>query len=129
MINSKDYKTAYGLLAEGFKENKFKTEDAFKQYVKENLYSYNKVNLVKFSDEISGVYTYYIEVYNKEDEKAPKIKMNIIMQLLDGTKYKISFRVPEKSQVDASHIARQFGGNGHEKAAGCIMTLEEFDNL
>lgn len=47
----------------------------------------------------------------------------------DETKYKISFRVPEKSQVDASHIARQFGGNGHEKAAGCIMTLEEFDNL
>ena len=47
----------------------------------------------------------------------------------DETKYKISFRVPEKSQVDASHIARQFGGNGHEKAAGCIMTLQEFDNL
>lgn len=47
----------------------------------------------------------------------------------DETKYKISFRVPERSKVDASQIARQFGGNGHEKAAGCIMTLEEFDNL
>ena len=26
-------------------------------------------------------------------------------------------------------IARQFGGNGHEKAAGCLMTGEEFENL
>ena len=43
--------------------------------------------------------------------------------------FKISLRVPEKSNVDASKIARQFGGNGHEKAAGCIMTGEDFENL
>ena len=47
----------------------------------------------------------------------------------DQTKYKISLRVPENSKVDASKIARQFGGNGHEKAAGCLMTAEEFENL
>lgn len=47
----------------------------------------------------------------------------------DQTKYKISLRVPERSNVDASKIARQFGGNGHEKAAGCLMTAEEFENL
>ena len=47
----------------------------------------------------------------------------------DETKYKIALRVPEKSNVDASEIARQFGGNGHEKAAGCIMTLDEFNNI
>lgn len=47
----------------------------------------------------------------------------------DNTQYKVSLRVPEKSKVDASKIARQFGGNGHEKAAGCIMSAEDFDNL
>lgn len=47
----------------------------------------------------------------------------------DNEKFKISLRVPEKSTVDASEIARRFGGNGHEKAAGCIMTAQEFDNL
>lgn len=47
----------------------------------------------------------------------------------DDSKYKVSFRVPENSEVDASKIARKFGGNGHTKAAGCIMTQEEFDNL
>jgi nanoRNase/pAp phosphatase (c-di-AMP/oligoRNAs hydrolase) len=47
----------------------------------------------------------------------------------DPNSFKISLRVPEKSNVDASKIARQFGGNGHEKAAGCIMTGEDFENL
>lgn len=96
MINSKDYKTAYELLSEGFKENKFKTENSFQEYIKETLYSYNNIKLVKFSDEISGVYTYYIEVYNKEDEKSPKIKMNIIMQLLEETEFVMSFEKIEE---------------------------------
>lgn len=43
--------------------------------------------------------------------------------------YSVSFRVPEKSNVDASAIARQYGGNGHLKAAGCKMTIEDFNNL
>ena len=47
----------------------------------------------------------------------------------DPTKFQISLRVPETSNVDASAIARQYGGNGHIKAAGCIMTIEEFENL
>lgn len=47
----------------------------------------------------------------------------------DETKYKIALRVPEKSNIDASQIAREYGGNGHKKAAGCLMTLDEFDNL
>lgn len=47
----------------------------------------------------------------------------------EPNKFKIALRVPEKSNVDASKIARQYGGNGHEKAAGCLMTAEEFENL
>ena len=47
----------------------------------------------------------------------------------DETRYKISLRVPENSNVDASMVARQFGGNGHEKAAGCVMTQQEFMSL
>lgn len=43
--------------------------------------------------------------------------------------YKIAIRVPERSNVDASKIARKYGGNGHIKASGCVMTLDEFNNL
>lgn len=49
--------------------------------------------------------------------------------IADGIHYKVEIRVPEKSNVDASEIARKYGGNGHVKAAGCIMTLDEFNAL
>lgn len=93
MINVKDYSSSYSLLSNSFKDRYFKTEENFKQYIKSNLYSYNEVNLVNFSDEISGVFTYYIEVSNKENKKDKKIKMNIIMQLLEDTKYQLSFEI------------------------------------
>lgn len=50
-------------------------------------------------------------------------------------KYKISVRVPERSDFDASAFCRQYGGNGHVKAAGCLMTTKQildlwnFDNV
>lgn len=93
MLNAKDYRTAYLLLSNNFKNKNFNTELAFEKYIKSKLYSYNDVNLVNFSDQISGVYTYYIEVSNKENEKDTKVKMNIIMQLLENTEYQLSFEI------------------------------------
>ena len=49
--------------------------------------------------------------------------------LEDKEKYKVSLRVPEKSSFDASAFCRQYGGNGHIKAAGCLMSKEEIDAL
>ena len=46
-----------------------------------------------------------------------------------GDKYKISIRVPRDSDFDASAFCRQYGGNGHIKAAGCLMTKEEIQSL
>ena len=93
MINGKDYRAAYSLLANNFKNSNFRTEDNFKKYVQTKLYSYNDIKLVNFSDDISGIYTYYIEISNKENEKDSKIKMNIIMQLLENTEYQLSFEI------------------------------------
>ena len=93
MLNAKDYKSAYNLLDTNFKNNNFRTEGSFEKYMKSKLYSYNDVSYVKFSDEISGVYTYYIEISNRQNEINKKIKMNIIMQLLEGTNYKLSFEI------------------------------------
>lgn len=67
---------------------------------------------------------------NSDNHTADLFVIRSVEPLQSGqTKYKISLRVPERSNVDASKIARQFGGNGHEKAAGCLMTAEEFENL
>lgn len=93
MINTKDYKSAYSVLSDNFKSTNFRTEEVFERYMKGNLYSYNEVNLVDFSDKISGVYTYYIEISNKENNNDKKIKMNIIMELKEDISYKISFQI------------------------------------
>lgn len=93
MINMKDYKSAYSLLSSGFKNRNFTTQEKFEQYIKSKFYNYNDVNLVNFSDKISGVFTYYIELSNKEKEESPKIKMNIIMELLEGSNYQLSFEI------------------------------------
>lgn len=47
----------------------------------------------------------------------------------NGDYYKISVRVPEKSTFNAAAFCRKFGGNGHVKAAGCLMTKEQIKNL
>lgn len=93
MINAKDYKSAYSVLSSSFKEKNFKNQDSFEQYIRTKLYLYNDINLVNFSDKISGVFTYYIEVSNKENKNDAKIKMNIIMQLLEDTEYQLSFEI------------------------------------
>lgn len=49
--------------------------------------------------------------------------------LPDKEKYKISIRVPRESSFDASAFCRQYGGNGHIKAAGCLMSEEEIQAL
>ena len=43
--------------------------------------------------------------------------------------HKISVRVPANSSFDASAFCRQYGGNGHIKAAGCLMSEEEINSL
>lgn len=49
--------------------------------------------------------------------------------LPDKGKYKISIRVPRESSFDASAFCRQYGGNGHIKAAGCLMSEQEIHSL
>jgi nanoRNase/pAp phosphatase (c-di-AMP/oligoRNAs hydrolase) len=46
-----------------------------------------------------------------------------------GDKYKVSIRVSEHCALNASDIAKQYGGGGHPKAAGCLMSEEQLQNL
>ncbi len=93
MLNAKDYHSAYSVLSTSFKNKNFMTEKVFEQYIRNTLYSYNDVNLINFSDEISGIYTYYIEITDKENKENTTIKINIIMELLQDTDYQISFEI------------------------------------
>lgn len=49
--------------------------------------------------------------------------------LPDICKCKISVRVPRGSSFDASAFCRRYGGNGHIKAAGCLMPVIDLMEL
>ena len=48
-------------------------------------------------------------------------KMAVLISELKDKTFKISFR--SHCEVDCSILAAQFGGGGHKKAAGALLTL------
>lgn len=56
---------------------------------------------------------------------------NIILLLNrnNDAMFKLSIRVAEKYEFNASEFAKKFGGGGHVKAAGCTIPIETFIEL
>ena len=102
-LNDKDYKYIYNKLADSFKANYFNNEEELKEYLSNKLYDNNEINFGKFSDEGNGIYTYEIELseISNENEAAQegkgdnfaRIKMNVVMQLKEGTDFVMSFSI------------------------------------
>ena len=93
MINNFDYKSAYNVLNQSFKEKYFKTEEEFKQYMKNTYYECNAIDLKDFSNE-NGTYVYTCIMRNKfYDDTDPGKDINIIMRLKNGTDFEMSFEV------------------------------------
>lgn len=102
-LNDKDYKYIYNKLADSFKDNYFNNEEELKEYLSNKLYNNNEINFGKFSDEGNGIYTYEIELseISNENEAAQegkgdnfaRIKMNVVMQLKEGTDFVMSFSI------------------------------------
>lgn len=57
------------------------------------------------------------------------ILFHISPKVIGSNLHKVELRVPERSNIDCSAIARQYGGGGHVKASGCSMTQEQFDAI
>lgn len=89
-INDKDYKFAYNLLDEVYKRNNMDTLEKFENYVKNNLYENNELQYQ--SVEKSGNnYIYELSVTDANDEKSSEKSITIIMKLLSGTDFVMSF--------------------------------------
>lgn len=87
-INAKDYKYAYGCLADSFKNNYFKTQAEFENYAKENFFEINTIEYNEFNTQ-GDVYTYSVILKDKStgDQKAK----TFIMRLGEGTDFEMSF--------------------------------------
>lgn len=93
MINRHDYITSYNCLAEGFKNNYFKTEESFKKYVKSRFFEYNKVQFVECSNQGNNTYVYKIKLTDLTEKSKKEKNLNIIMQLKEGFNFVMSFSI------------------------------------
>lgn len=93
MINRHDYKTSYKCLSEGFKNNYFKTEGDFSDYMKNNFFIYNKISFKNYEKKGSGLYIVNIELTDLLGESSDVKNINIIMQLNDNLDFKMSFNI------------------------------------
>lgn len=100
MINTKDYKHAYALLDDTFKNNNFATLEDFKQYVKNNFFSYN-LNAAEIEIKEEGNY-YIYETTLKENASsaAEEKKFTVIMKLEEGTDFVMSFNIEAEATND-----------------------------
>lgn len=93
MINTQDYTSAYSVLDNNFKQNYFKTQIDFEKYMKNKVFHYNKVDYKEYSNKMTDIYTYKVVLTDLTKEKANEVEFNIVMKLLEGTDFVMSFAV------------------------------------
>jgi len=87
-INDESYYYAYNCLADSYKNNYFKTQQEFENYVKENFYESTTVEYKEFNTE-GELYTY--SVILKNNVTGEQMKKTFIMKLGEGTGFVLSF--------------------------------------
>lgn len=93
-IDAKDYSYAYSKLADSFKNNYFKTEEQFKNYIKEHTFEMNNVEYKTYSLQGQN-HIYELILTDKSGNSTVRKNLNIVMQLKEGTDFVMSFEVEE----------------------------------
>lgn len=89
-INDKDYRYVYNKLDETFRNNNFGNLENFSIYMNENFYENNEMEYLEFSEE-GDIYIYNAKLKNTQEEDSEKKDITIIMKLLEGTDFVMSF--------------------------------------
>lgn len=93
MINTKDYSHAYELLDSTFRNNNFDTLEKFEEYVNQNFFTYN-LNTTDIDINQEGNYYIYESTIRSDSSSAAETKkLTVIMQLLEGTDFVMSFSI------------------------------------
>lgn len=93
MLNMQDYQSAYSLLDNNFKQTYFKTQTDFENYMKNKVFRYNKVEYEEYSNQITDIHTYKVKLSDATEQSEEKVEFNIVMKLLEGTNFVMSFEV------------------------------------
>ena len=92
MLNRRDYKTAYQVLDETFRENNFGSEEVFENYMREHFPLHYKVEYEN-SEEENGIYTQDIILKDISDNDTSTVQATVIMQLKEDYNFVMSFSV------------------------------------
>lgn len=92
MINMKDYQNAYTKLDNTFKNNNFATLQKFEEFIKQQTYNYNSINIESYAMIDSDLYTYTVKIRNVENSNEQRT-YKLIIKLLEGTDFKMSFEI------------------------------------
>lgn len=89
-INAKDYTYAYSKIADSFKENYFKTQKSFEDYIKTHFYERNTITFNNFKNQ-ANTYIYTTIITDKATNQ--RKEQNFIVRLKEGTDFEMSFEV------------------------------------
>ena len=89
MLNNRDYKAAYNVLDETFRE-RFGGEEGFETYMRKAFPLHYEIEYGEFTKE-SGIYTQKITLTDITGESDSKIIKTILMDLREGTDFVMSF--------------------------------------
>ena len=91
-LNTKDYKYVYEKLDTTFKQNNFPSQENLEQFINNKLFETNKFEYTNI-EEKSGIYIFTLNVSDYTGKDTRIVKLNIIMQLEEGTDFVMSFSV------------------------------------
>lgn len=91
MLNMQDYESAYNVLDNSFKQNNFKTQAEFENYMKQHTFKYNEVTYNQYNNKISSLHTYDIQLTDLSKQSQEVYNITITVKLLEDTKFSLSF--------------------------------------
>lgn len=91
MINSKDYKQAYEKVGDKIKENNLNSIDKFKEYMSDNFYSTNYLEVNDIEQNDDGNYIVNVTLKDNVSSVANSMKKSLIIQLMEDNDFRIIF--------------------------------------
>ena len=91
MINRQDFRTSYNCLDETFRKNNVKSEKEFENFINNNLFKYNNYSVKELKSVGSNTYACRLFISDKTTEGGGNIEMTVIIKLLEGTDFVMSF--------------------------------------
>ncbi len=91
-LNNKDYGYVYNKLDPTFKQNNFKNQGEFENYIKSNFFEINKAKS-RNGKKQGDIYTFEVTITDKTEKNKKTVKKTFVMQLKEGTDFVMSFSV------------------------------------